>query len=68
MEDTNMKKTYINPELEVIKIATQQMLASSTLTIDDSIQITDESDLLSPSFDDETFDFGTDGVTDLDNF
>ena len=30
-----MKKTYINPELEVIKIATQQMLASSeTLGLD----------------------------------
>ena len=68
MEDTNMKKTYINPELEVIKIATQQMLAGSTLTIDDSIEITDETNLLSPSFDDETFDFGTDGVTDFDNF
>ena len=26
-----MKKTYINPELQVIKIATQQMLADSTL-------------------------------------
>ncbi len=63
-----MKKTYINPELEVIKIATQQMLAGSTLTIDDSIEITDEENLLSPSFDDETFDFGTDGVTDFDNF
>ena len=24
-----MKKTYINPELEVIRIATQQMLAQS---------------------------------------
>jgi hypothetical protein len=68
MEDTNMKKTYINPELEVIKIATQQMLAGSTLTIDDSIEITNETNLLSPSFDDETFDFGTDGVTDFDNF
>ena len=63
-----MKKTYINPELEVIKIATQQMLAGSTLTIDDSIEITDETNLLSPSFDDETFDFGTDEVTDFDNF
>ena len=63
-----MKKTYINPELEVIKIATQQMLAGSTLTIDDSIEITDETNLLSPSLDDETFDFGTDGVTDFDNF
>lgn len=25
-----MKKTYINPNIEVIKIATQQMLAGST--------------------------------------
>ena len=24
-----MKKTYINPEMEIVKIATQQMLASS---------------------------------------
>ena len=42
-----MKKTYINPELEVIKIATQQMLAASTLTLDDTVEITNESDLLS---------------------
>lgn len=47
MEDTTMKKTYINPELEVIKIATQQMLAASTLTLDDTVEITNESDLLS---------------------
>ena len=26
-----MKKTYIIPEMQVVKIATQQMLASSTL-------------------------------------
>ena len=24
-----MKKTYVNPEIEVVKIATQQMLAAS---------------------------------------
>ena len=29
MEDTIMKKIYKNPELEVIKIQTQQMLALS---------------------------------------
>ena len=29
-----MKKTYINPQLEVIKIQTQQMLAGSSLSID----------------------------------
>ena len=32
MEDTIMKKTYINPEIAVIKIASKsQMLAGSTL-------------------------------------
>ena len=30
-----MKKTYINPELVVVKIATHQMLASSPVTFDD---------------------------------
>ena len=64
-----MKKTYINPELEVIKIATQQMLANSSLTIDGTVEITDEGNLLAPSFDDETFDFGTDdNITDYDKF
>lgn len=33
-----MKKTYINPEMEIIKVATQQMLASSDVNapIDDT--------------------------------
>ena len=30
MEDTIMKKTYIIPEMEIVKIATQQMLALSS--------------------------------------
>lgn len=29
MEDTTMKKTYINPQMEIVKIGTQQMLAAS---------------------------------------
>jgi hypothetical protein len=29
MEDTNMKKIYVNPELNVIRIATQHMIATS---------------------------------------
>jgi hypothetical protein len=29
MEDTAMKKYYINPEMNVVKIATMQMLAAS---------------------------------------
>ena len=28
-----MKKTYINPNIEVVKIGTQQMLATSTKTV-----------------------------------
>ena len=40
-----MKKTYINPEMNVIKIATQQMLAGSSLGISGSTGNT--SDLLS---------------------
>ena len=31
-----MKKTYINPAMEIIKIATQQMLAGSTLSVGDT--------------------------------
>ena len=68
MEGTTMKKTYINPELEVVKLQTMQMLASSVNLGLSEETITDEENLLSPSFDDETFDFGTDGVTDFDNF
>ena len=63
-----MKKTYINPELEVVKLQTMQMLASSVNLGLSEETITDEENLLSPSFDDDTFDFGTDGVTDFDNF
>ena len=59
-----MKKTYINPELEVIKIATQQMLADSTLSIDGSVEITNEGDLLSR----ESFDVFDDENVDYDNF
>ena len=29
-----MKKTYINPELEVVKLQTMQMLAGSTENVD----------------------------------
>ena len=51
-----MKKTYINPELEVIKLASQQqMLTGSTLSIDSSVEISSEDDLLSRES--EIFDF-----------
>ena len=60
-----MKKTYINPTLDVVEIKYQhQLLAGSTLGIDPTVQITDEGDLLSREmdFDDEEddFDFGED--------
>ena len=36
MEDTTMKKTYINPELEIILLNTQyQLMAGSTLSARD---------------------------------
>ena len=56
-----MKKTYINPTLDVVEIKYQhQLLAGSTLGIDPTVQITDEGDLLSREHDfedDEDFDF-----------
>ena len=59
-----MKKTYINPTLDVVEIKYQhQLLAGSTLGIDPTVQITDEGDLLSRENDfedDEDFDFGED--------
>ena len=57
-----MKKTYINPEMEIIKIASQmQMLAGSTIPIgststDPSLTDAHEDDF---TFDDDAFDFGT---------
>jgi hypothetical protein len=47
MEDTKMKKTYITPELEVVKIASQiQMMAGSPASFDNhgsgSVNLTDE--------------------------
>lgn len=48
-----MKKTYINPQIAIIKIATQQMLAESNTNID--LNIDEEEDdvnkLLSREFD-----------------
>ena len=37
MEDTTMKKTYINPEMEIVKIQTLQMLAASAKEISDEV-------------------------------
>ena len=60
-----MKKTYIIPELEVVKVRTQQMLASSTIGIIDSPEIDNPGDVLAPEMDlDDYFD----GGADLDKF
>ena len=54
--------TYINPEMEVMKLQTIGMLAASLPL--NSTGVTDESEVLAPSlggdfdFDDDTFDFG----------
>jgi len=45
MEDTIMKKTYINPELNVVRIATQHMIATSGPLVDGTTE--DVNDLLS---------------------
>ena len=47
-----MKRTYMNPTLEVIKIETTQMLAASKMTLpwDDSKSVDDPSQILAPSF------------------
>ena len=55
-----MKKTYINPEMEIIKIASQtQMLAGSTIPTGSTPtdpSLTDAHEDF--TFDDDAFDFG----------
>ena len=48
-----MKRTYMNPTLEVIKIETTQMLAASTMTLklQDSPNVDNSNDILAPSID-----------------
>ena len=69
-----MKKTYINPTIEVVKLnIAQNLLIGSSVSFDDlgGGEITlDPSIELDPGSLDEVLspDFGTDGVTDFDNF
>ena len=60
MESTIMKKTYINPELEVVKLQTMQMMATSSLGMNDDVEIIDDTEVLAPGFDfeDDDFDLG----------
>jgi hypothetical protein len=58
-----MKKTYIIPELEVVKVQTQQMLAASALGIGDNF--TAGEDVLAPEMDLDNF---FDGGDNLDKF
>ena len=51
MEDAKMKKTYINPTLEVLKIATQQMLCESQVSLSSDRQSLDLADGHSDDFD-----------------
>ena len=51
MEDTIMKKTYINPEMLIVKIHAQQLLSGSALGKMDDTTIVDEGDVLSREFD-----------------
>ena len=63
-----MKKTYINPELEVVKLQTMQMLAASITISEESISNPSEFDAPGMDFDfsdndtftfeEESFNFG----------
>ena len=48
-----MKRTYMNPTLEVIKIETTQMLAASTMTLplNDSPNVDNPNEILTRSID-----------------
>lgn len=46
-----MKKTYINPEMLIVKIHAQQLLSGSALGKMDDTTIDDEGDVLSREFD-----------------
>ena len=45
-----MKKEYINPEMEVVKLEYQQFLAASDPVVDGSGETSDPNDLLAPGF------------------
>ena len=47
MENTDMKKTYISPVAEEIRIQMTGLLATSTLSLDSSEEVTDENEILS---------------------
>ena len=59
-----MKKTYINPEMEVVNVAVQQLICTSITVFGDGTEITNP---LAPSFDEEDLD-GLFSSDDLDGF
>jgi hypothetical protein len=65
MEDTIMKKTYMNPEMVVVKLQTMQMLASSINLGLSEESIVDEGNLLTREADfeleeEDNFDYDLD--------
>ena len=53
-----MKKIYMTPDMEIVKIQTMQMMASSLVLDDDPGKVVDDvNDLLAPA---EDFDFSDD--------
>lgn len=53
-----MKKIYMTPDMEIVKIQTMQMMASSLVLDDDPGKVVDDvNDLLAPA---EDFDFEED--------
>ena len=59
-----MKKTYINPAMDIVEIKAANQLLAGSVTLNGDLGISDP--ILAPEFDD--FDLTDTDVTDFDNF
>lgn len=59
-----MKKTYINPAMDIVEIKAANQLLAGSVTLNGELDSTDP--ILAPEFDD--FDLTDTDVTDFDNF
>ena len=60
-----MKKKYINPTVDIIKVEARQLLTGS-MTILEELQ--DSDPILSPEFEDDTFTDFDNSLTDFNDF
>ena len=57
-----MKKTYINPEMEIVEIKMQALLTGSLPLIDDAIEVGSD-DVLAPDLGEDLVVFGEDELS-----